>query len=908
MLHTPAVVPPPCAAAPAPVPDPFVDPERPAALDAAALAGAGANPVLDRLARLASELLGVPIGLVSLVDGEAQHFVGLHGLGGVAGARRGTPIAQSLCQDVVARAAAVIIDDAGRDPAFADHPAHRELGVVAYAGVPLTTTDGATLGAFCAIDTAPHAWTAAQIAALHDLAAAAVAELELRLAHARLAERRAQLRLIYDGASDLMFLMRVERNADGTIAAYRCESVNAAYRAATGFTEAQLLGRTVDEFLPRAAAAHALAQYARATATGEVQRYDESVELPHGRLVVETTLTPVRDAAGRCTHLLGAARDVTARRRIEAEVALLQRVTHAVSMADDADAALLVALESLCDATGWAYGEVWLPTADGLQLELGPVWLARRPRVAAHVTFAYESRAFRFGPGEGLPGRVWATAMPVRIPDIATDPDFPRLALATRAGFRAAVGVPVLADGVVVAVLAFHGAAPHATDGSGTCLLATVAAQIGDVVRRKRAEDARTASEARYRQLFERSPGAAWVYDVATLRFLAVNPAAERLYGWSAAEFRARTLADLYPDVERAQVEAWVRETEGASLHRVERRHATRDGRRLTVLVSSEPVVHAGRDARLGLVEDVTTQRAVEAELRAREAELRGVLAASPDCIKTLDLDGHLLSINETGCRLLELTAASDVVGVPFPTLFPDDDDRVAVAAALAAARAGGRGHVQAPAPSARGTPKWWDVAVTPIPGADGAPARLLCVSREITAMKRAEEELRALSDRDELTGLLNRRGFRALADATLATGRRVGRIDALLYIDLDAFKPINDVYGHAAGDAALQAVGRVLATTVRQSDFVARLGGDEFAVYAAGLARTGEGALLVGRLQAALTAHNVAAAAAGRPWSVRMSVGLAEAQPGDTLDVLLAQADAAAYAAKRAERALAAR
>lgn len=285
--------------------------------------------------------------------------------------------------------------------------------------------------------------------------------------------------------------------------------------------------------------------------------------------------------------------------------------------------------------------------------------------------------------------------------------------------------------------------------------------------------------------------------------------------------------------------------------------------------------------------------------LQAREVELREVLTASPDCVMTLDLAGHVLTINTAGVSLLELDGADALIGAALPVLFAAPTDQAAVTDALADARAGHRGHVQAPCPTARGTPKWWDVAVTPIPGPDGVPARLLCVSREITALKRAEEALRALSDQDELTGLLNRRGFRPLAEQALRLGRRTGTPAALLAVDLDHFKPINDTHGHAAGDAALRAVARVLRDTVREGDIVGRLGGDEFAVYATGLTHADEGHVLVARLQTALGAHNAAATAAGRPYAVSFSVGVAEVAPGDTLADLLARADAACYAAK---------
>jgi len=155
-------------------------PARLAALRATGLLDDASNAVLDRLTRLVTQLRGVPVALVSLVDDRGQHFPGLTGLGGWAGAQRSTPLSHSFCKHVVTSETALIVTDASLHPLVRDNAAHTELGVVAYAGVPLRTGDGHTYGALCAIDTSPVAWTAEQLAILEDLAAAAMAEIELR--------------------------------------------------------------------------------------------------------------------------------------------------------------------------------------------------------------------------------------------------------------------------------------------------------------------------------------------------------------------------------------------------------------------------------------------------------------------------------------------------------------------------------------------------------------------------------------------------------------------------------------------------------------------------------------------------------------------------------------------------------
>ena len=113
-------------------------------------------------------------------------------------------------------------------------------------------------------------------------------------------------------------------------------------------------------------------------------------------------------------------------------------------------------------------------------------------------------------------------------------------------------------------------------------------------------------------------------------------------------------------------------------------------------------------------------------------------------------------------------------------------------------------------------------------------------LERELAAARTQMAELAARAEIDPLTEILNRRGFERELKRSLAHAKRYGTSAALVYLDLDGFKPINDRHGHAAGDAVLKAVAMVLARHVRASDVVARLGGDEFAVLLWHLTRSG--------------------------------------------------------------------
>jgi diguanylate cyclase (GGDEF)-like protein len=170
-------------------------------------------------------------------------------------------------------------------------------------------------------------------------------------------------------------------------------------------------------------------------------------------------------------------------------------------------------------------------------------------------------------------------------------------------------------------------------------------------------------------------------------------------------------------------------------------------------------------------------------------------------------------------------------------------------------------------------------------------------VVTDLTDRKRSEA-LATLSLTDELTGLSNRRGFFTLAQSQLTLARRLHTEVALVFLDLDDFKTINDTFGHGNGDRALVDFAGLLKNTYRESDIIARLGGDEFAVLAAG---TPEMSMLTldDRLQKNLNAFN---AAGHRPYQLRMSVGMVRCDYENPLPVpdLLALADAAMYEQKR--------
>lgn len=179
------------------------DSNRLAQLYRLALLDSPADEAFDRLTRLASKILNVPVSLVSLVDASRQFFKSQVGLPDPWANLRQTPLSHSFCQHVVASNQPLVIADARQHPLVYDNLAIPDLNVIAYAGIPLVTSEGAALGSFCVIDSKPRTWTDNELSILNDLAMAAMTEMELRSELIGRQRAEAELRAVYEQVREL---------------------------------------------------------------------------------------------------------------------------------------------------------------------------------------------------------------------------------------------------------------------------------------------------------------------------------------------------------------------------------------------------------------------------------------------------------------------------------------------------------------------------------------------------------------------------------------------------------------------------------------------------------------------------------------------------------------------------------
>ncbi len=296
------------------------------------------------------------------------------------------------------------------------------------------------------------------------------------------------------------------------------------------------------------------------------------------------------------------------------------------------------------------------------------------------------------------------------------------------------------------------------------------------------------------------------------------------------------------------------------------------------------------------LAHDATEQALESARLSSERFE--NAFVHAPIGMALLGLDGRFLKVNGALCSLLGQAEPDLLERTLQDVTHPDDLAADARSAAEVVAGTRDSYEVEKRYLDASGRARWALSSVSLVRDKDAQPLHFVAQVIDIADRKRAEVDLRHLADHDALTGLWNRRRFEEELGAALGRGKRYGGSAALLVLDLDRFKSINDAHGHRAGDEALRHVARALLGRLRTTDSVGRLGGDEFAVLMAQLPTEGAeevAASLVAAIQ------DTGFAFAGHEIHVGASVGLTflPVDSLDTVDEAMSRADTGLYAAK---------
>jgi diguanylate cyclase (GGDEF)-like protein/PAS domain S-box-containing protein len=245
----------------------------------------------------------------------------------------------------------------------------------------------------------------------------------------------------------------------------------------------------------------------------------------------------------------------------------------------------------------------------------------------------------------------------------------------------------------------------------------------------------------------------------------------------------------------------------------------------------------------------LASAEAAQAAMAASEARHRGVVANLEEVVFQTDPDGRLTLLNPAWTRITGRTV-KDSLGSTIDTWLTVESG-LPLSERIAATLAGGRSTTQEQVRfvNADGDVRWLDMLAHPTVGPDGAVTGLSGTLSDVTDHRRLEAELTHLAFHDPLTGLANRALFRDRVDHVIAASRRSRRTGAVLFLDLDLFKTVNDSLGHAAGDRLLVEIALRLEGCLRPGDTIARLGGDEFGILLDGVRTEDEAAEVAVRL-----------------------------------------------------------
>jgi diguanylate cyclase (GGDEF)-like protein/PAS domain S-box-containing protein len=623
----------------------------------------------------------------------------------------------------------------------------------------------------------------------------------------------------------------------------------------------------------------------------------------------------------------------------EQELGLLEAVAALVDRAADADATLESAMERICRHALWSVGHLFVveAAAPGAEprLKSSGIWHCFDPeRFALFRAASVEDEDATY---DRLPGQALGTGRPAWTLDITQDEDFSRAAVAQQAGLRSAFAFPVLLGREVVAVLEFFSDRDSEPDESLLRNMARISAQLGRVIERQRlgaalgdqrqalaapGQDAALREQLHLMNDILASVTQGVAYEDAQGRLHSYNRQFLELLdiSWDYAEslpaMRDITRAILDPGKRKALFVLNGKSSDDTGWERLdgdligyEWDHSKNYILDMTsgyvVEMRRQPLATGGY---VWVLTDATHHIYTQESLRESEARWRSLTHLSADLYWEMDCDFRITKVEGQGTsnmqRVSGLLGKSADVLRDVRNMSVDFDEQRAL---MNAHRSFHDLELQLPS---GGEWIWVSISGEPKYDARGRFAGYRGVIRDIAEQKRAQDEIKQLAFYDELTGLPNRRLMYDRLERAQAVSAREGTHGALMFIDLDNFKKINDTLGHKCGDQLLVQVAARLRDSLRTSDTLsrlsnddaARLGGDEFVVVLDGLAGAREEAAA----KVGIVANKVLATLNrpydldGQPVRSTPSIGVELFQGrGENMAELMRRADLAMYQAK---------
>jgi diguanylate cyclase (GGDEF)-like protein/PAS domain S-box-containing protein len=419
-------------------------------------------------------------------------------------------------------------------------------------------------------------------------------------------------------------------------------------------------------------------------------------------------------------------------------------------------------------------------------------------------------------------------------------------------------------------------------------------AVVRDITERKLAEEALRKSEE-YRNLFKLANDAIIIFEPEGEIILDVNDYACKIYGYSREELIGSSLKDISENVERG-AERLDRLLRHEGIESFESIHFQKGGTPINVLINASIIEFEGKPAVMSINRDVTSRVKADTALRESEYKLRTLIENMSEGLLHLDENDCIIFTNTRFCEMTGYRE-EDLAGQNASALLLDEAGRKIAEQANQRRRQGLSENYELQLRTAHGKMIWSLVGAVPTFDSDGKIVGSMSVHTDITERKRAEEQLLHNAMHDALTGLPNRALFLEHLRRAMGHSPLRKKTFAILFLDFDGFKLINDSLGHLEGDALLKMIARRLESLLRGDDVVARLGGDEFTVLLDELTGSKDVLLVVERIKDILREpFNLG----GREVFISASIGIALRDAKyKTPEDMLRDADIAMYRAK---------
>ena len=815
--------------------------ERIDVLNSTRLLDSPAERAFDRLTRLAGGLLGAPVALISLVDETRQFFKSAWGLHEPWASRRETPLSYSFCKYVVRDREPLVVADARAHAVLRDSPGITELGVIAYAGMPLIV-EGQSIGALCVTDDKPRVWSDDELRLLRDLADSVVSEIELRVALRVANEQRALTAALVDSMGDAVLAIDPKRKfiianqASHRIFATRIDVGLPLPADWTTLNRSRRLDGT-----PLPAEEGALARGLRGESTDGLTFTLQPQRGDVEPLWLEATGRPIRDPEGNVVAAVAIYRDVTERtRRADQFGTLVRNIPRSLVALFDHDLRC-VAID-------------------------GVIIRERGDDPAQLVGQAMRGLA-GFDGGDEL------------------DALYRRTLAGESLTHDQVIGDHVLA----VNTAPVRDELGRVTAGLAIATDVTAERAVGANLRR---------SEQIYRAIVKHVPNGAVLMMDRELRYVTADGPVidETIRDGNFETIVGRTVAEVASDDTRESLLALYQGTlQGERRHR----EVARGGRFYDL--HTVPIFEAGEVSHaLVFLYDVTERRREAEELRWTRDQLAGerllfevTLAHIEDGVALLDSKLSILLAN-TAYSVMFGLSPDVLAGVTRDQFYEHIsnmlEDPAGAIEQLRNQKLGASEEIVFSRPRRRVLRRTW-VQVR-LQDEDGYLATWHDITSEKALLADREHQLLV----DALTGIPNRRAALGALKVEHSRMRRTGAPLSVALLDIDHFKRVNDDFGHATGDRVLCQVAMVLAAQARVTDTVARWGGEEFLALL-------PGSLAGARVFCERTRIAIQSLVCPGVHRITASVGVAEVEPGEDPADAIARADQLLYQAKRTGR-----